>query len=65
MTGQALTETGESYKQMAEAKYGLEEEVKQNFLDPLHLLQEKDLKEVNVCMLWTVLHLFCHNPMDL
>lgn len=46
--GQALTESGDSYKRLAEAKYSLEENVKQNFLDPMHLLQDKDLREVNV-----------------
>lgn len=45
--GQALTESGESYKRLAEAKYSLEDTVKQNFLDPLHQLQDKDLREVN------------------
>jgi len=33
---------------MAEIKYALEDNVKQNFIEPLHHLQSKDLKEVNV-----------------
>ena len=41
-------ETGEAFSQLAEAKYSLEENVKQNFLDPLHQLQTKDLKEIAV-----------------
>jgi len=41
-------ETGETYKQLAEIKYSMEDTVKQNFLEPLHDLQNKDLKEVNV-----------------
>jgi len=46
--GQALVETGESYRQLAEVKYSMEDNVKQNFLDPLAHIQNKDLKEVNV-----------------
>jgi len=45
--GQSLVECGESYKQLAEIKYSLEDSVKQNFLEPLHQLQDKELKEVN------------------
>lgn len=44
--GQSLVETGESYKQLAEAKYTLEDTVKQNYLEPLHHLKSKDLHEV-------------------
>lgn len=33
---------------MAEIKYSLEDNVKQNFIEPLSLIQSKDLKEVNV-----------------
>uniref|UniRef100_A0A8D8ZQ20 Endophilin-A n=1 Tax=Cacopsylla melanoneura TaxID=428564 RepID=A0A8D8ZQ20_9HEMI len=44
--GQALVEMGESLKQMADAKYSLDDNTKQNFLEPLHHLQMKDLKEV-------------------
>jgi len=45
--GGALVESGEAYKQMADVKYALEDNVKQNFIEPLHHLQTKDLKEVN------------------
>lgn len=48
ITGQALVESGEAYKQMADIKYALEDNVKQNFIEPLRHLQSKDLKEVNV-----------------
>jgi len=41
-------EAGESLKQMADIKYSLDDNVKQNFLEPLHHLQTKDLKEVMV-----------------
>lgn len=41
-------EAGEAFKQLGESKYALEFAVKQNFLDPLDQLQNKDLKEVNV-----------------
>uniref|UniRef100_A0A0A9WNE2 Endophilin-A n=1 Tax=Lygus hesperus TaxID=30085 RepID=A0A0A9WNE2_LYGHE len=44
--GQALFEMGEAMKQMADVKYSLDDNTKQNFLEPLHHLQTKDLKEV-------------------
>ncbi|XP_058832328.1 endophilin-A isoform X2 [Topomyia yanbarensis] len=42
----ALVEMGDSLKQMADVKYSLDDNIKQNFLEPLHQLQTKDLKEV-------------------
>jgi len=51
--GRALLDVGESYKQLAEIKYSMEDTVKQNFLEPLQSLQNKDLKEVNVCIYYT------------
>eukprot|EP00094_Tigriopus_californicus_P000473 TCALIF_00460-PA protein Name:"Similar to endoA Endophilin-A (Drosophila pseudoobscura pseudoobscura)" AED:0.17 eAED:0.18 QI:0/0/0/0.5/1/1/4/0/343 len=42
----SLIETGESLKQMADLKYALDDGVKQNFLEPLHHTQSKDLREV-------------------
>ncbi|XP_052872668.1 endophilin-A isoform X1 [Anopheles cruzii] len=42
----ALVEMGDSLKQMADVKYSLDDNVKQNVLEPLHQLQMKDLKEV-------------------
>ncbi|XP_064619807.1 endophilin-A-like isoform X2 [Lineus longissimus] len=44
--GMALMEAGDTYKQIAEYKYSLEDSVKQNFLEPLHQLQSKDFREV-------------------
>ncbi|XP_026741272.1 endophilin-A isoform X7 [Trichoplusia ni] len=41
-----LIEMGEALKQMADVKYSLDDNIKQNFLEPLHHLQTKDLKEV-------------------
>ena len=35
-------------KQIADIKYALDDNMKQNFLEPLHHLQTKDLKEVMV-----------------
>ncbi|XP_028969167.1 endophilin-A [Galendromus occidentalis] len=44
--GRSLIETGESLRQLADIKYSLEDNVKQNFLEPLTQLQQKDLKDV-------------------
>ncbi|XP_077515357.1 SH3 domain containing GRB2 like, endophilin-A isoform X4 [Amblyomma americanum] len=44
--GQSLVEAGEALKQLADIKYALEDNVKQNFLEPLTQLQNKDLKDV-------------------
>lgn len=46
--GDALVETGESLKQIADVKYSLDNNVKQNFLEPLQHLQNNDIKEVMV-----------------
>jgi endophilin-A len=45
---QSLNEMGEALKQMSEIKFSLEDNVKQNFLDPLGHLQNKEIKDVNV-----------------
>jgi len=42
----SLIESGEALKGMADLKYALDDNVKQNYLEPLHHLQSKDLKEV-------------------
>lgn len=47
-TAESLIEMGESLRQMADVKYSLDDNIKQNFLEPLHHLQTKDLKEVMV-----------------
>lgn len=47
-SGASLVEAGETMKQLADVKYSLDDNVKQNFLEPLHHLQSKDLKEVLV-----------------
>ena len=46
--GQALTEAGEAFQQLAEIKEALDVNVKQNFLDPLTQLQNRDIKEIMV-----------------
>ncbi|XP_013183685.2 endophilin-A [Amyelois transitella] len=43
---QCLIEMGEALKQIADVKYSLDDNIKQSFLEPLHQLQTKDLKEV-------------------
>ncbi|KAI1301658.1 Endophilin-A [Halotydeus destructor] len=43
---QSLTEMGEALKQLAEVKFALEDNVKQNFLEPLTHLQNKDIRDV-------------------
>lgn len=53
VAGQALVESGEGYKQLADVKYALENSVKQNFIEPLQQLQSKEIKEVNVSCLST------------
>jgi endophilin-A len=42
---------GEALREMAEIKYTLEDNVKQNFLEPLTHMQSKDLKDVMVLAL--------------
>ena len=46
MLASFLIESGEALKGMADLKYALDDNVKQNYLEPLHHLQSKDLKEV-------------------
>lgn len=47
--GGALVDTGEGLRQMADVKDTLDLSVKQNFIDPLQNLQDKDLREITVC----------------
>ena len=56
--GTSLTEMGDSLKQMADVKYALDDNIKQNFLEPLHHLQTKDLKEVMVILFETITGIF-------
>lgn len=44
--GKALGDSAEAYRQMADIKYQMEDNVKQNFLDPLTQLQNNELREV-------------------
>ncbi|XP_036950541.1 endophilin-A3a isoform X2 [Acanthopagrus latus] len=44
--GCALLDMGEAMRQLADVKDSLDINVKQNFIDPLHNLQDKDLKEI-------------------
>ena len=47
-SGGALVDVGESMKRMAEVKDSLDIDVKQNFIDPLQGLCDKDLREIQV-----------------
>lgn len=42
----SLTQLGEAFNQLSEVKDSMEFSVKQNFLDPLFQIQQKDLKEI-------------------
>ncbi|KAG8014939.1 Endophilin-A3, partial [Nibea albiflora] len=44
--GLALIDAGEAMRELGEVKDALDMEVKQNFIDPLQNLHEKDLKEI-------------------
>lgn len=46
--GLALIDVGESMRELGEVKDALDMEVKQNFIDPLQNLHDKDLKEIAV-----------------
>ncbi len=48
LQGLALIDTGEAMRELGEVKDALDMEVKQNFIDPLQNLHEKDLKEIQV-----------------
>lgn len=48
-SGGALVDVGEAMKRMAEVKDSLDIDVKQNFIDPLQGLCDKDLREIQVC----------------
>ncbi|KAG9344104.1 hypothetical protein JZ751_012586 [Albula glossodonta] len=44
--GLALIDAGEAMRELGEVKDALDMEVKQNFIDPLQVLYDKDLKEI-------------------
>lgn len=44
--GNALVDMGESLRQMAGIKYALEDNIKQNFLDPFSSIKDNELKDV-------------------
>ena len=48
--GTAMSQAGDSFRQLSEIKDSLDVGVKQDFLDPLQQLVDKDIKEVMVCL---------------
>ena len=46
--GGALVDMGESMKRLAEVKDSLDIDVKQNFIDPLQAVAEKDIRDIQV-----------------
>lgn len=48
MAGGALVDVGEAMTRLAEFKDSLDFDVKQNFIDPLQGLCDKDLREIHV-----------------
>lgn len=46
--GQCLVQSGESFKYVAEIKYTMEDHVRDNFLQPLHSIQNNELRQINV-----------------
>lgn len=48
LLGGALVEVGEAMKRMAEVKDALDIDVKQNFIDPLQAIADKDIKDLQV-----------------
>lgn len=49
LPGPALGDVGEAMRELSEVKDSLDMEVKQNFIDPLQNLHDKDLREIQVC----------------
>lgn len=47
-SGAALIDVGEGMKRMAEVKDSLDIDVKQNFIDPLQAVADKDIKDIQV-----------------
>lgn len=48
VSGLALIDVGEAMRELSDVKDALDMEVKQNFIDPMQNLHEKDLKEIQV-----------------
>jgi endophilin-A len=57
--GVVMLDVGEAMRELGEVKDALDMEVKQNFIDPLQNLHDKDVKEIQVCTLHTAAH---YNP---
>ena len=56
ISGQALKDAGEAFSNLGEIKEALDSNVKQNFLDPLEQLKNRDIKEIMVLKwFWTLM----------
>lgn len=71
LPGPALGEVGEAMRELSEVKDSLDMEVKQNFIDPLQNLHDKDLREIQVSAIHSLgngqLELYrcwCHFPLE-
>ena len=61
LPGLALIDASEAMKELGEVKDALDMEVKQNFIDPLQNLHDKDLKEIQVNTLKKKTHLLLNS----
>ena len=58
--GVVMLDVGEAMRELGEVKDALDMEVKQNFIDPLQNLHDKDVKEIQVHNTPYTLHTTAH-----
>lgn len=59
--GGALVDFGEAMLRLAEVKDSLDIDVKQNFIDPLQTIADKDIKDIQVTQTGRVWKIRCRN----